>query len=143
MSIYNEQYKQYYEGLKSKAIVQGIRENREQEQPLFYSSYSGYNRNSPSTKNMTKKSSSAWIDIIISQLIVTLVLASTIFYMKNSSNSEVVDAFKTFKSNINKDISYSEVYKEVKGIDIDVIINKAKGSLKWIKERVDENPLNY
>jgi Fe2+ transport system protein B len=137
MSIYNEQYKQYYEGLKSKAIGQGIKTVRTQEYPSFYS---GYVR---SNKKNTKNNLSEWIDISVSQLIVTLVLALIILYMKYSTNLQVVDAFKTFKSSINEKVSYAEMYEEVKSIDINSIINKAKDSILWIKEKVDENPLNY
>lgn len=137
MSIYNEQYKQYYEGLKSKAIGQGIKTVRTQEYPSFYS---GYVRNN---KKNTKNNLSAWIDISVSQLIVTLVLALTILYMKYSTNLQVVDAFKTFKSSINEKVSYDEMYEEVKSIDINSIINKAKDSILWIEEKIDENPLNY
>lgn len=137
MSIYNEQYKQYYEGLKSKAIGQGINNISTQEYPSFYS---GYVR---SNKKNTKNSLAEWIEVSVSQLIVTLVLVLTILYMKHSSNLQVVEAFKTFKSSINEKISYVEMYEEVKSIDINSLVNKAKDSIMWIKEKVDENPLNY
>lgn len=137
MSIYNEQYKQYYEGLKSKAMSQGIKTMRVQEYPSFYS---GYVR---SNKKNTKNNLSEWIDISVSQLIVTLVLVLTILYMKHSSNLQVVEAFKTFKSSINEKVSYGEMYEEIKSIDINSLINKAKDSIIWIEEKVDENPLNY
>lgn len=137
MSIYNEQYKQYYEGLKSRAIGQGINKMNIQEYPSFYS---GYVR---SNKKNTKNNLSEWIDVSVSQLVVTLVLVLTILYMKHSSNLQVVEAFKTFKASMNEKVSYGEMYEEVKSIDIDSIINKAKDSILWIKEKVDENPLNY
>lgn len=137
MSIYNEQYKQYYEGLKSKAIGQGLKTIRTQEYPSFYN---GYSRNN---KKNTKNNLSEWMDVVVSQIIVTLVLAITILYMKYSSNLQVVDAFQTFKGSINEEVSYADMYQEVKSININIIINKAKDSIQWIKEKVDENPLNY
>lgn len=135
MSIYNEQYKQYYEGLNSKA-----RYNRLQEQPVLYNGYGGYGR---SNKKKTAGNLSSWIDIIITQLVVTLVLIATILYMKNSSDLEVTQAFKTFKNSVSKEVSYSEMYKKIKKVDIDSIAGKAKSSFNWIKEKMDENPLNY
>lgn len=138
MSIYNEQYRRYYEGLKGKEMRTGMKTDRPQEYPYIYS---GYSRNN--SKKNKRNNLSGWVNVYIYQLIITVVLALTILYMKYSSNLQVVDAFKTFKTSVNETVSYSEFYKEIKSQDVNVIINKAKNSFQWIKEKIDENPLNY
>lgn len=139
MSVYNDQYKQYYEGLKGRSVSQGIRVNGVQEYSPIYSGYSSVGNNRKYKRNHLAE----WIDIFISQVVITIILAATILYMKYSTDLQVVDAFKTFKSSINNGISYSQLYEEVKSIDMNSILDKAKGSIQWIKEKVDENPLNY
>jgi len=138
MSAYNEQYRQYYEGLKSKAISQGMRGNRVYEYSPIYGGYSSMNNRVP-----TKNHLSDWINIFISQLVITIILSLTILYMKYSSDSRAIDAFRAFKDGVSGNISYSEIYENVKDIDIKNIIDKANSSIQWIKEKVDENPLNY
>ncbi|MCQ2969852.1 MAG: hypothetical protein MJ191_07085, partial [Clostridium sp.] len=100
MGKYDSEYSKYYNSMTNKSKAQGPYRNMN----------TGYKKKN----NIFRQCS----EYCIFQCIVTLIVLVTVLAMKYSNDTKSVEAFNSFKENVNERSSYSEIIDDIKHLKL-------------------------
>ena len=129
MSNYSIQYKEYYDNLKKKCNATNLEHNVNS-----YDSLIGYRGENLYTKNRKKPKSSFIENLILVQLLGTIMLFFLAFGGKYTSNQDIKSYYKKFKTQIEQESTYTITNINLKQVNIEDLRNKLLKCIDTIKE---------
>lgn len=137
MSNYNIQYKAYYDELKRKNNVSVSNEKVTYDEgiPIY--------RGSHIYANNKRNKDGFMANLIITQLVGTMMLFLVVFGAKYSSNEEVLKYYTKFKNEVNKEYTYTNAEVNAKEGKVDFIKDKFNSSMEWLKEVFNSDSFTY
>lgn len=129
MSNYNLQYKTYYDELKKKHNTSSYNNKTTYDEGIpIYRGTSVYGSNK-------KKSGESFIaNLMMMQLVGTMMLFLFVFGAKYSANEDVLKYYTKFKNEVNKEYIYTNAKVDTKEEKLDFIKEKFDSSMTWLKE---------
>lgn len=125
MGKYDLEYSKYYNSI----------ENKSKGHKRYNGINNGHKKNKK--KNVIKES----VEYSIFQCIMTFIVLVTILAMKYSNDNKSLEAFNTFKENINEKSSYSEIADNIENLKFSDVKSTAVKCLKWIRENINESTI--
>lgn len=138
MRNYDFQYRQYYDGLKNKSGIKNYQPHSSFDE-YTYKYSNGYNSNSIRKKG---NAMSWYINAFIVQLIGSTLLLLLVFGGRYSDSAELKSVYKFLKDGISEKVTYTQIKEDIENLDTTTVMNNIKKSVKWVKEKIETNPMN-
>lgn len=138
MSNYSFQYKEYYEGLKKKHNISNSKSKISYDEDIPI-----YRGSTVYSKNRRNKNESFISNLLMMQLVGTMMLFLFAFGGKYSTNDDIRQYYTKFKYGIEQEYTYANANVNSKEIKIESIKNKFLESIDWIKEKLINGDFTY
>lgn len=138
MSNYSVQYKEYYEGLKKKNNINSSQNSIKNDDGIPI-----YRGSSVYTQNRKAKKESFLSNLIIMQLVGTMMLFLFAFGGRYSSNEDVKKYYTKFKAGIEEEYTYANAKFYSNDLELDSIKIKFQESIKWIQGKFTGDDFTY